>query len=105
MQNAELWRIFSLKVENLHSIFGLDALCIRLIRLTFRWINVKIKISNHLEDGMKNLVRLMSLILCLCMLMPMSIFGYATNVVQNPAVTMPKGTPFVDGNIEILYNK
>ena len=26
MQNAELWRIFSLKVENLHSIFGLDAL-------------------------------------------------------------------------------
>ncbi|MBR6513467.1 MAG: hypothetical protein IKT46_01405 [Clostridia bacterium] len=49
---------------------------------------------------MKNFVRIMSAILCVCMLMPICVFGYAGNVTQNPAVNMPKGTPTLDGDIE-----
>lgn len=49
---------------------------------------------------MKKLIRATAIFLCLAMLMPVAIFGYAGNVTQNPAVTMPKGTPALDGNIE-----
>ncbi|MBR4880846.1 MAG: hypothetical protein IKU19_02870, partial [Clostridia bacterium] len=49
---------------------------------------------------MKRIIKLTALVLCLCMLMPMGIFGYAGNVTQNPMVNMPKGTPTLDGDIE-----
>ncbi len=49
---------------------------------------------------MKKFVKISAIALCICMLMPMGIFGYAGNVTQNPSVDMPKGTPTLDGNIE-----
>ncbi|MBQ4601287.1 MAG: hypothetical protein IJB24_00370, partial [Clostridia bacterium] len=49
---------------------------------------------------MKIAVRIAALVLCMLMLLPTFVFGYAGEVEQNPAVSMPKATPVVDGFIE-----
>ncbi|MBQ4562780.1 MAG: hypothetical protein IJA55_10680 [Clostridia bacterium] len=49
---------------------------------------------------MKKSVKISAVILCLIMLLPTFVFGYAGEVEQNPAVSMPKATPVIDGTIE-----
>ncbi|MBE6685885.1 MAG: hypothetical protein E7591_01485 [Ruminococcaceae bacterium] len=49
---------------------------------------------------MKKSTRLISVLLCLALLVPVNVFGYAASVVQNPAVNMPRSTPVIDGMIE-----
>lgn len=49
---------------------------------------------------MKRSFKIVTLILCVAMLFPLSVFPYAGSVEENPAIDMPKSTPIVDGFIE-----
>ncbi len=49
---------------------------------------------------MKNILRIMALILCMIMLIPTGIMGYSNGVEQNSNVQMPKATPTIDSEIE-----
>jgi len=49
---------------------------------------------------MKNSIKLIALILCIVMLVPMFTFAYPTGVSQNSAIQMPKASPVIDGKIE-----
>ncbi len=49
---------------------------------------------------MKISVKIAATVLCMLILLPTFIFGYAGEVEQNPAVSMPKATPVIDGVIE-----
>ncbi|MBQ7500512.1 MAG: hypothetical protein IJT91_06425 [Clostridia bacterium] len=49
---------------------------------------------------MKKSVRLISAILVLCIILPMSVIAYPTYVEQNPQIALPNGSPVIDGDIE-----
>ncbi len=49
---------------------------------------------------MKQTVKIAAFVLCILMLLPTFVFGYHDRVEPNPAVSMPKATPVIDGNIE-----
>ncbi|MBE6572889.1 MAG: hypothetical protein E7652_00675 [Ruminococcaceae bacterium] len=49
---------------------------------------------------MKRITRIIAFLLCILMIVPFNVFGYADGTVQNPAVTMPKSSPVIDGSIE-----
>ena len=54
-----------------------------------------------MEDySVNKITKLTALILCLIMLIPMTVLGYAGSVEQNSDVSMPKASPVVDGIIE-----
>ncbi|MBE6685704.1 MAG: hypothetical protein E7591_00540 [Ruminococcaceae bacterium] len=49
---------------------------------------------------MKKITRILAFILCMLMIVPFNVFGYADGTIQNPSVTMPKSSPEIDGTIE-----
>ncbi|MBR5514611.1 MAG: hypothetical protein IKU52_00235 [Clostridia bacterium] len=49
---------------------------------------------------MKTVKRVLLILLCVLMILPVNLFAYPDGTIQNPSVTMPKSSPAIDGAIE-----